>query len=77
VGRFAPRNEKAVRAWCSSQVVGGGPIRVVDAHEVVAVVRQLAISKQYRDSAVLATMKVLAATGNPLPQTGGGASAQR
>lgn len=74
VGRFALGNEAAVREWCAGQIVGGGPIRVVDAHEVVAAVRQLAISKQYRDSAVLATMKVLAATGNLLPEPGAGAS---
>lgn len=63
VGRFAGGHEERVRAWCASQIVGSGPIHVVGAPEVVALVREVAGSKQYRDNAVLATMKVLEATG--------------
>jgi len=52
-----------VREWCAQQIVGAGPIAVVGAAEVVKTVRQVAGSKQYRDNAVLATMKVLDAAG--------------
>ncbi|MEW2012066.1 MULTISPECIES: hypothetical protein [Microbacterium] len=45
------------------QVVGAGPIAVVGVAEVVKTVRQVAGSKQYRDNAVLATMKVPDAAG--------------
>ncbi|MFZ2963444.1 MAG: hypothetical protein WA006_02030 [Rhodoglobus sp.] len=38
-------------------------ITVIGAGEVVEVVREVARSKQYRDNAVLATLKVLDATG--------------
>ncbi|MFC7024611.1 hypothetical protein ACFQHV_15825 [Promicromonospora thailandica] len=64
VGKFGPKdNEERTRAWCKSQVVGAGPIKVLGAPEVVKVVRHLARPKQYRDSAVLATIKVLNAAG--------------
>lgn len=64
VGRFATsRSEEAVRAWCAEQFVGVGPIAVVGATEVVETVREVARSKQYRDNAVLATLKVLDAAG--------------
>ncbi|WP_371031208.1 hypothetical protein [Pseudoclavibacter sp. JSM 162008] len=64
VGRFATRfAEEGVREWCSTQQVGSGPILVVGAAEVVKSVRSVAQSKQYRDNAVLATLKVLDATG--------------
>lgn len=60
VGRFAGgTNEAEARAWCATQIVGAGPIAVVGAAEVVATVRAVAQSKQYRDNAVLATLKVL------------------
>lgn len=74
VGRFAPgHHEREVRQWCAGQVVGRGRIRVVDAHEVVAAVRGVAASKEYRDSAVLATLKVLQATGALGPPEAAGA----
>lgn len=64
VGKFAGAgNEEAVREWCSHQSVGRGPIQVVGAGAVVDAVREVASSSQYRDSAVLATLKVLEATG--------------
>lgn len=51
-----------MREWCAQQIVGAGPIAVVGAGEVVDAVRTVAVSKLYRDNAVLATMKVLEAT---------------
>lgn len=64
VGKFAGGGaESEVRAWCAEQLVGAGPITVVGASEVVEVVRKVARSKQYRDNAVLATLKVLDAAG--------------
>lgn len=64
VGRFAGGHEERVRAWCATQVVGRSPIRVVGAQEVVEIVRKVAASTTYRDHPVLATMKVLEATGS-------------
>jgi hypothetical protein len=70
-GRFSTKaSENRVRSWAAEQVVGGGPIRVFDAKGVVATVREVAAPKQYRDSAVLATLKVLEATGALRPQDG-------
>ncbi|MCC4907757.1 hypothetical protein [Microbacterium sp. cx-59] len=64
VGRFAGKGAEAeIREWCGDQSVGVGPIEVIGAPEVVAIVREVARSTQYRDSAVLATMKVLDAVG--------------
>lgn len=64
-GRFSTAaSEGAIREWAQEQVVGGGPIAVYDAKSVVAEVRKLAASRQYRDNAVLATLKVLDATGS-------------
>ncbi|KQS08317.1 hypothetical protein ASG04_14520 [Curtobacterium sp. Leaf183] len=64
VGRFAGgANEAEARQWCATQEVGSGPIAVVGAAEVVKTVRTVARSKQYRDDAVLATLKVLDAAG--------------
>lgn len=69
-GRFSTvASETTIRAWAAQQVVGRGPIAIHDANSVVSVVRTAAATKQYRDSAVLATLKVLDATGSlqPLP----------
>ncbi len=71
-GRFSTAaSESAIRAWAAEQLIGGGPLAVHDAQTVVDIVREAAASKQYRDSAVLATLKVLEATGSllPLPST--------
>lgn len=69
-GRFSTAtSEAAIRAWAAQQTVGGGPVAVHDAASVVSVVRGAAASKQYRDSAVLATLKVLDATGSLQPLT--------
>jgi hypothetical protein len=69
-GRFSTAaSETAIRAWAADQVVGGGPVRVYDAASVVSTVRRAAASKQYRDSAVLATLKVLDATGSLRPMS--------
>jgi hypothetical protein len=40
-----------------------GPIEVVDVHQVVARVRAIAESRQYRDNAALVALKVLEAAG--------------
>lgn len=67
-GKFAGGgHEERVKAWCASQLVGGSPIRVVGAREVVETVREVAASRTYRDHPVLATLKVLDATGSLLP----------
>jgi hypothetical protein len=64
VGKFAGGgSEAAVREWCTQQAVGAGPIAVVGATDVVKTVHEVAGSKQYRDNAVLATLKVLDAAG--------------
>lgn len=66
-GRFAaPKkgaNEEAVREWAAKQKVGSGQIKVFNVAEVTESVMTVAESKQYRDSAVLATIKALAAAG--------------
>lgn len=64
VGRFAGGHEGRVRSWCAAQMLPSGPIRVVGADDVVQGVRTMAAAKQYRDNAVLATLKVLEATGS-------------
>lgn len=64
VGKFAGAlHERRVRDWCAQQSVGAGPVVVVNALDVVRAVRHVASSKQYRDNPVLATLKVLEATG--------------
>lgn len=64
VGRFAGvAHEARIRDWAAVQSAGVGPIGVHGADDVVRQVRQLALAKQYRDSAVLATLKVLDAAG--------------
>lgn len=64
VGKFAGAdNETRVREWCATQSVGSGAIQVIGASQVVDIVRGIASNSQYRDSAVLATIKVLEATG--------------
>ena len=69
-GRFSTAaSESAIRAWAEEQFVGGGPLKVYDAGSVVANVREAAASKQYPDSAVLTTLKVLDATGSLRPMS--------
>ncbi|WP_322938036.1 hypothetical protein [Nocardioides bizhenqiangii] len=63
VGKFANGHEKRVREWCSEQRVAGKPIGLVAARDVVQIVRAVASETQYRDDAVLATMKVLQESG--------------
>jgi hypothetical protein len=52
VGRFAgsrpgePAHEQRIKDWCANQTVGGGPVEVIDVHEVVSRVRTIAESKQ-------------------------------
>jgi hypothetical protein len=59
-GKFASqRQEEEIRDWCSTQIVGSGPIGVFGAKEIVPVVLREARETQYRDSEVLATLKVL------------------
>ncbi|MFD6636374.1 hypothetical protein ACIA8B_28635 [Micromonospora chalcea] len=67
VGRFAGPtrgiDEERIRGWCANQVVGGGLIEVYGVRDVVDRVVRLAANKQYRDHAVLATLKALSAAG--------------
>lgn len=64
VGHFARKDsEGAIRDWFDTQLVGSGPIQLVGAKEVVETVRRVARKTEYRDSAVLATLKVLEASG--------------
>ncbi|WP_017793090.1 hypothetical protein [Leucobacter salsicius] len=64
VGKFAGGGHEArVRKWAADQQIGGRALQVFGASEVVATVREVARNKQYRDSPVLATIKVLDAAG--------------
>jgi hypothetical protein len=67
VGRFSGRktgqHEQRIRAWAAQQHVGCGPIEVVGVQDVVRIVREAAGDTQYRDSAVLVTLKALQETG--------------
>ncbi|MFO0577950.1 MAG: hypothetical protein U1A78_28405 [Polyangia bacterium] len=67
VGRFAApikgHHEKAIREWAATQKVGRGSIQIIGVRDVVGSVREAASRKQYRDNAVLVTMKVLEAAG--------------
>lgn len=72
VGRFAGSksglDEGRIRAWCSSTVVGGGPIAVVGLDEVATIVRRAASSSTYRDNAALMAVKVMDAAGLLRPE---------
>lgn len=67
VGRFAGptigRDEKRIREWCAGQMLDSGPIEVYGVREVLERVLKAAASKQYRNNAVLATLKAIAAAG--------------
>jgi hypothetical protein len=67
VGKFAGaktgEHRRRIEAWCAEQQVGSGPIRVIGVKEVVDQVREVALTKQYRDSPALVTMKLLDAAG--------------
>lgn len=68
VGKFAGSvragQEKTIREWCGSQVVGGGaPIDVRSLSDIIDRVAKLATSTTYRDNPVLVTLKVLAHAG--------------
>jgi hypothetical protein len=71
VGKFAGAatgdHETRIRTWCSTQIVGGGPIRVVGLPEVAAAARRVATSKTYRDNPALVAIKVLEAAGMLTP----------
>ena len=66
-GKFAAQaqglHEQRIRDWCARQIAGGGPIEVIGITEVITKVLGAAAQKQYRDNAVLVTMKVLEAAG--------------
>jgi hypothetical protein len=55
------QHEKRIREWCARQTAGAGPIEVFGVEDVVSKVRRAAAHRQYRDNAVLVTMKVLEA----------------
>lgn len=64
VGKFAGKpgtHDDRIRAWCSRQHVGSGPIKVVAVDAVVAKVREVAAMSRYRDDAALVALKVLEA----------------
>jgi hypothetical protein len=67
VGKFAGaktgEHRRRIETWCAQQQVGSGPIQVIGVEDVVARVRQVAQTNQYRDSAALVTMKLLDAAG--------------
>ena len=59
-GKFSGVNGEAkVREWCNSQIVGSGPIQVINVVDVVDAVNVLADSTTYRDNAALVAVKVL------------------
>lgn len=65
VGKFAGgAHEDRIRSWARTQIIGGAPLQVIGAQEVVEKVRAVANHTQYRDNPVLATLKVLNATGS-------------
>jgi hypothetical protein len=72
VGKFAGSakadQEAIIRAWCSSQWIGGGPIEVRSLHDIIAKIRRVSSSTMYRDNAVIVTMKVLALAGLLTPE---------
>jgi hypothetical protein len=61
-------NRAATVEWCSAQIVGGGPIMVFDASDVVPLVRQVAASSMYINDPVIVALKVLAATESMPPR---------
>ena len=66
-GRFAPasgQHEERIRNWCSQTCVGGGPIEVFGPHQVAEQLLVASANTQYRDNPVLATLKLLRATGH-------------
>jgi hypothetical protein len=66
VGCFAAASaghEQRIRDWCKTTTVGGGPIDVFGPHEVAEQITLAAQHSQYRDHPVLATVKLLTATG--------------
>jgi hypothetical protein len=62
-GRKAGEHEQRVRAWAAEQRVGHGSIEVVGVQEIVRIVREAVGDTQYRDSAVLVTLKALQEAG--------------
>lgn len=62
-GRKAGKHEQQVRTWAAKQHVGSGPIEVIDVQEIVRIVREATDDTQYRDSAVLVTLKALQEAG--------------
>jgi hypothetical protein len=67
VGKFAGSakadQEAAVREWCSTQWIGGGPIEVRSLPDIIEKIRRVSSSTMYRDNAVIVTMKVLSLAG--------------
>lgn len=65
VGKFAGGgHEDRISSCAETQVIGGAPLRVIGADEVMATVREVARNAQYCDNPVLKTLKVLEATGS-------------
>lgn len=60
VGHFQSiQQELETRQWCSSQIVGSGPIRVFSVDEIVGAVKAKAESKTYLNNPALVALKVL------------------
>lgn len=60
VGHFSNiQQELETRQWCSSQIVGSGPIKVFSVDEIVGVVKAKAESKTYLNNPALVALKVL------------------
>jgi hypothetical protein len=63
VGHFAaPKlklHEPVIREWAAEELAGGGPIKVIGLSEIADSVIEAATVKQYRDNAVVVTIKAL------------------
>lgn len=59
VGKFAGSDEARVRAWCSTQRIGAGPIGLFGPDEIVPILLRLEGGNSYQDNPVLATLRVL------------------
>lgn len=62
VGKVNQRN--LIESWCARTRAGGGPIQVLGPREVADQLKAAAEATQYRDHAVLATVKLLRAVGD-------------
>jgi len=60
VGHFnSVPQEMKTRAWCESQTIGAGPIKVFSVDEIVGAVKAKAEKKTYQNNPALVALKVL------------------